>query len=110
MTKKVGRADKITLPHAGHAKKKDERSKIDWAHAKPIVLVAVDQFDAGHYTMDDMGQVDTSDGDKHDERELMQAVKTLKPNQRLLWFVRGEVDTTKQGAPIEAAPEHPAAA
>lgn len=103
--KHVNRADKVSLPHAGQHGSKGVDAKPDWQIVKATALTAIDQIDAGHYTMDALGQVEKANGSKEDEQRAMQAMRGMKANQQFLWFIRGEVDTTKQGAPMDQA--HP---
>lgn len=101
----MGRADKVRIPHAGKSAKRDQMGKPDWPQARAIIQGVLPQFDSGHYTLDNIGQVDTANKSRDDEKDLMQAMRGLKPNQRLLWFVRGEADPATPAKDMsEAAP------
>lgn len=78
---------KIKAPHANDAIK---ASKPDWPTIKATTLAMIDQVDAGHYTIDAIGQVDPNNNSHADEQAAIQAIRSLKPNQSILWFVRGE--------------------
>jgi hypothetical protein len=84
---------KIKAPHAKDAPR-DVNGKPDWSVVKAAMTAMTDQIDAGHYSFDDGGQVDSANGSHDDEKALMKALRGMRTNQRLLWFVRGETDPT----------------
>lgn len=89
--------EKIRAPHVREVPR-GPNNKPDWATVKATNEKMVEQIDAGHYTIDDGGQVDSANNSHDDEKALMKAMRGLKPNQRLLWFVRGETDTKAPAA------------
>lgn len=94
---------KMKAPHAGRDTKKDAHGKPDPEQVEQVTLAMIEQRKAGHYTYDAMGQVNSANGSRDDEKTLMAAMRGMKPNQKLIWLLRGEADTTNPGTEPPAA-------
>ena len=87
------KVQKIKPPH-GRDVPRTTVGKPDWSAMRATIAAMDQQFDAGHYTMDDCGQVDPSNGTNADEKAAQHALRNLKSNQVFCWFVRGETTSS----------------